>query len=165
MCYGCCRRRRDRYHVSSAQRVLILAGLAVQSRRARRLSIRYRVDRLRMRAAVVCPLVTVRLHRQRLRALLDFQLANSLADRVVCRCHIAPRDRVGVVALAHRRLRARDLYGNAFCSSQAHTYIRACRQRCLGAAERRFTAGRQCLAVVFLRRAVCYYRQRRRIDL
>ena len=165
VCYGCCRRRRDRYHVSSAQRVLILAGLAVQSRRARRLSIRYRVDRLRMRAAVVCPLVTVRLHRQRLRARRYFQFANRIADRVVCRCNAAPRDRVGVVALSNSRLRARDLYGNAFCSGQAHSHIRACRQRGICAVKRRFTAGRQCTAVVFLLVAVRYYRQRRRIDL
>ena len=148
--------RRDRDHVARAQRRRTRRRAFRDRYRVRLVvAVRDRVFVLRMRVAVIRPLAVRRLDLQFLRAGLDFQLADVLAQRVVALGRSAvPGQRVRVVALADFRLAAR--------------YFE--RRSLLLAAVRRYEAGdaarcRQRRAVVFLLAALRDDRQRRRRDL
>ena len=153
-------RRRDRHHIARAQLELVLAALGVQSRRSALVTVGHRVDRIRMRGSVIRPALRRGLDLQFCSAGLDFKFADSLVNSIVSGGYITPCDLVGVVALAHRGLRAGDLHCNAVRSGQGYRHCSTGSQRRIRFAERRLAACRQGRTVVFFLCGIRHDRQR-----
>ena len=156
------RRRRDRHNVVRAQRRRIGAVLA-GSRIVGRLAVVHHILVVRVGTAVIRPAIPYGLHVQRRRALRHLQRADRPAHRVVRARHVPPRDRVCVLALAHRSLAARHRHRDRLVACKGNDRRRAGRQGRGGLAERCRAVSRQGLAVVFLLVGLRHDRQGRRI--